>query len=407
MSKRILFIAPSSFPINGPEAITNAKLIKLLTFAGYVVDVISRDSPNRYFDASLDSRFTERVHSRKCLIVDNFVSFNSVLEHLKVFFKTGYVYKGAHWAYAAIKYAETLIARQQYDYILSRNPPSEIVGLYLAKKYKIKWIANWNDPYPEKRMPIPYGGGQNAALSYLEEQLLNEVSKYAYLHTFPTVRERDYMMKYINISLDRTEIIPHVCLRDSFHVEKGRIPNGKLLLVHSGNVSSPRNPVPFLEGLKAFVDKRNDASLEVRFIGKQSKDFCDIIEVLKLKDYVKIVPAMPYLGNLSFISHHHLALIIEAPSVNSVFLPTKVGDYMQCNKKIFAVSPVVGVLNDLYQDGKIDYYSDCVSSESVFLEIQKIYSDYELGFFDTTNKDLIISEYSPETILETYNRILT
>ena len=42
MGKRILFIAPASFPANSAEAIVNLKQLKLLCDNGYKIDVISK-----------------------------------------------------------------------------------------------------------------------------------------------------------------------------------------------------------------------------------------------------------------------------------------------------------------------------------------------------------------------------
>lgn len=112
-------------------------------------------------------RFTSKLSSLKIFYLSNVVNRQTIWGHIRVLLKTGYVYKGAHWAYYAITYSEKLIKANHYDWIMSRSPSSELAALYLSKKFGIKWIANWNDPYPEKRMPKPYGGGPVAKLSFL------------------------------------------------------------------------------------------------------------------------------------------------------------------------------------------------------------------------------------------------
>lgn len=44
--KRILFIAPESFPVNGAEAIVNIKQLEILSNAGCVIDVVSKKKGN-------------------------------------------------------------------------------------------------------------------------------------------------------------------------------------------------------------------------------------------------------------------------------------------------------------------------------------------------------------------------
>ena len=188
--KRILFVAPYCFPINGPEAICNAKLLKELSRCGYIIDVISKRSYVTSVPESLDSSFSEKLNSLKIISVSNKINLRTIWEHFCVLLKTGYVYKGAHWAYYAINYAEKLLAENHYDWILSRSPSSELVALYLSRKYSIKWIANWNDPYPDEKYPFPYGKGANAKLPRMIQSLLLAVAKEAYFHTFPCLHNQ-------------------------------------------------------------------------------------------------------------------------------------------------------------------------------------------------------------------------
>lgn len=384
----------------------NAKLLKILADAGYHIDVISKDGRNKYFSSTMDSFFSEKLTSVHVINVDNRLNVKTIVGHLKVFFKTGYVYKGAHWAYYAIRCAEKLIERNRYDFILTRNPSSEIAGLYLSRKYNIRWIANWNDPYPEKRMPKPYGGGKDAKLSYFEQKLLDNVSTGASLHTFSSERQRDYMLQYMKgVTLDRTNVIHHACL-DGIFERLPEIQEDKLSIVHSGNVALPRDPLPFLRGVCKFAKETPHAKLIVRFIGKQTDDFQQQVSELGLERWIEVVSPMSYLDNLSFIARQDIALIIEAPSINSVYLPTKVGDYMQCGKDIFAVSPRIGTLNDLYGRGDVKYFADCCEPDMIAAELTKIYNNYLKlsGRYQSSAK--IIEDYSEGKILEKYNKIL-
>lgn len=65
--KRILFLAPYSIPINNPEAICNAKLLKVLSDAGYLIDVISKNNLLAYAPNSDDQLFTNKL-DRKSVV---------------------------------------------------------------------------------------------------------------------------------------------------------------------------------------------------------------------------------------------------------------------------------------------------------------------------------------------------
>lgn len=403
--KRILFLAPYSIPINNPEAICNAKLLRELAKAGYVIDVVSKNNLMAYAPDNELSSFTEKINSIKCFHLSNKVNIQTLWDHFRTLLKTGYVYKGAHWAYYAINYAEKLIEANHYDWIMSRSPSAELAALYLSRKYNIKWIANWNDPYPEKRFPVPYGEGKNAKLSYWEQRLLSAVSEYAYLHTFPCERLRNYMLQYMKgVTNDRTVIIPHICIDDLF-VKPERLNEDGLLLVHSGNVSKPRDPRSFLGGIRLFLDKVEGAKLKVYFLGKQDANFSMLIENMKLSSVIKVVKPLDYVSNLKFISQCDVAVLIEAACADGIFLPTKVGDYMQCHKDIFAVSPMIGTLNDLHHEGAVEYFANCGSPEDICEEICKMYSrvaEYKKG----TRNSVIYDYYSVDSVINTYKTIL-
>lgn len=403
--KRILFLAPYCIPVNNPEAICNAKLLKVLSEAGYVIDVIGKNNLLAYAPDEEEQLFSGKLASVKTFTLSNKISWRTATDHFRVLLKTGYVYKGAHWALYAINYAETLIHKNKYDCIMSRSPASELAALYLCRKYHIKWIANWNDPYPEKRMPWPYGGGKAGHLNYFERHLLDAVSQNADLHTFPSERLRDYMLQYMKgVTPEKTVIIPHVCLEHLF-VRKARKKREELVFVHSGNVSFPRDPRPFLEGVKLFLEKKPTAQIEICFLGKQSGEFTDYVEKLHLAHIVKVMAPLGYLENLSFIAGCDIAVLIEAPGENSVYLPTKVGDYMQCGKPIFTVSPSTGTLRDLYEKGAVEYFADCKKPEEIAGELVKIYSLREY-YKENNVPHSIYSPYSAGNVLNTYLQIL-
>lgn len=403
--KRILFLAPHCLPINSPEAICNAKLLRELSKAGYIIDVISKKSLSTYVPDSIDKSFSENLNSLEIICVSNKINMRTIWEHLCVFLKTGYVYKGAHWAYRAIQYAEKNLMKYHYDWIMSRSSPSELAALYLSQKYHIKWIANWNDPYPMKRFPAPYGGGIYAKLSYMRQTLLDSITRTANIHTFPCIRLRNYMLRYMEgISLDRTSIIPHICL-DDLLIIPNRFSMNELLLVHSGNVSYPRNPEPFLKGVRLFLDKEENAMLKIFFIGQQDIDFQENVKKMHLDGIIETVEPMAYMENLKFVSQCDVALLIEANCDEGIFLPTKVGDYMQCKKDIFAISPSVGTLSDLYKNGAIKYFANCNEETSICSELQRIYANrerYRLRQYEGE----IYAEYDAVSIIENYRKIL-
>ena len=369
----------------------------------YHLDVISKDVYNSLYPSIYDLPDLKDNISINILRVSNKINISTLYGHLRCLLKTGYVYKGSHWAIPAIKEAEKLIKVNKYDYILTRNAPSEIVGIYLARKYKIKLITNFNDPFPMERYPPPYGFGPNAKTSKIKLKLLRDIVEYSSYITFPVDRLRDYCLNYFpGLDIKKTFITPHI-VDDNLIVSARQEKTDMLKIVHSGDISKPRDPYNFLLALKKIIDS-GEKNIQVDFIGRQNANFLELVKELKLDHFVFVKPQLDYYRNLEEISLYDIALIIEAPLDEGIFLPTKVADYLQCNVPIAVCSPPVGVLNDLYLSNTVDYNSSINSVDSIFIMLKKIKTDFENGFVSFANqKDTRFM--SGKSIIDKYNKI--
>lgn len=381
-SPRILFVAPSSYPIYGPEANVNAKVIRMLTESGCKVDLVCRSLRKniKFYPTSEDKYYFDGVQSINSVSVETKLNIATLYRHFLTLFKTGYVYKGADWAYTAIKKCEELIAMHEYDFIYTYDYPSEIVGLYVTKKFNLKWVATWNDPYMWIKYPSPYGKGENAKIGYFCSKIISDVGKYAYRNIFPSDRLRDYMLRYmVGMDRDTCLISPHVIL-ENLVVDNNK-ENGTILkLVHAGALGRERDPENLFKGLCLFLKKNPNAKIEFTFLGifqRTSNDyFSNLLEKYNLNQYVKSCPPVPYKESLNFIRDYDVCMLIEAACEEGIFLPSKVSDYMQNSKPIFALSPRIGVIHDMYLNGYINYFADITDVNSIANVLEYLYCDF-------------------------------
>ena len=397
-NKHILVIAPASIPITGAEAICNVKLLRVLSENGYKIDLISKRMKYTHYPETNLAELGLNLNSVNTIEVDNKISLKVIWQHLCCLFIFGTVFKGAHWAYCVLKVAKELCKKNQYDAIITKNSPSELLGYYFKKKNGIKWIATWNDPYPTKKYPKPYGNGVNAKLFILERPLLKKMEEADY-HIFPNQRIRDYMSNYINIHAEKTRIIPHVVIPRE-HIDT---PHENLKIVHLGNVLPPRDATPFLRALSEFIKNKQDAKIEIAFIGQTPQSIKDYIKTTHLEKYVKVFPPVKYEESQEILETYDIQLIVEAPCEEGIFLPTKVSDSMQLGKPIFTISPSVGVLNDLYKKGHISYFSSVKDEKDILATLEQVYNDFTNGKLKTFSLE---KSYSPQTIFQQYDEII-
>ena len=122
---------------------------------------------------------------------------------------------------------------------------------------------------------------------------------------------------------------------------------------------------------------------------------------MQLQNHVKFLPPVTYSESVKMLSYYHLALIIEADCEEGIFLPTKVTDFMQYRKPIFAVSPKVGVLKDLYNDKYVTYFADVTNVNEIYQTLINVYKDFTSCKISEVSK-MADSVFSEETVVNQY-----
>lgn len=414
--ERILFIAPHSFPIFSSESIVNAKLAFTLAQAGYKIDIYSSINNNLNYPTTESESILLNTQNIKLNVIKfNFISRkNSITENLRLlietiigFIRTGHIYIGSLWGYNVISELNKKIKKDNYNYdiIITRGFKAEIVGIYLAKHYNAKWIANWNDPYPESKFPKPYGKGYDCNLPYLQKKIIYEIQKYSTYNTFPCIRLKNYMLMYMSkLERGKTCVIPHLA-HSRLMPNSIKVKGEKLRIIHAGNVASPRNPDVFLLALKQIIsDEYIRSKIECIFVGKQTDDFIEKINKLNLSSVISVLPSLDYFSVIEVMSKCDVSLIIEAICEEGIYLPTKVVDSFQCKLPIFCVSPPTGTLNDLINEKNIGYFSNNCSSNDVEIVLKRVFNDWEAEALPQINEN-ILKEYFENEILFLYKKV--
>lgn len=114
------------------------------------------------------------------------------------------------------------------------------------------------------------------------------------------------------------------------------------------------------------------------------------------------MPIRDYFQTIKEITKYDVALIIEAPCIEGIFLPTKVIDYLQCQIPIATCSPTKGVLNDLYSKYIIDYFSDINDQDSIYSMLIKITHDFRIKKQKSKNVEKELEEMQDKNVVDKY-----
>lgn len=394
-------IAPACFPVTGAENIVNIKLLQALSTSDeFCIDLISRQREWENYPSDDLDYFGVKINYLGVLKVSNSKNVTSIFQHIMTYLKTGIFYRGCHWAYPAIRLAEKLVNKNQYDYVLTKNSPSFLVGYYLKKKYSLKWVATWNDPFPSEKYPEPYGRGLDSPVNSTSTHMIDIMRK-ADIHIFPNDRIMNYMQNYIHANKEKCLIAPHAAITKNHVVEYEKSPI--LRFVHSGNLSTPRDPFTFLKAYRAFIDNHSGIETIIAIMGKSNEMLADYIKQFELGNYVRIVEPKKYSESLTELNKYDVAVIIEANCKEGIFLPTKVSDFMQMHIPIFAISPSKGVLNDLYNSHDIPFFADVTNPDKILEQLEIIYSSFLKG--ELTHDQRIKREYMCDSITKIYKEL--
>jgi len=396
--RRLLFVAPASIPVNGAEAIVNVKLLKLLVSKGYKIDLISKKARWEHYPLMQEEELQRSLSSVTVIEIENRVSLRTIWYHFMAWLRFGVVFKGAYWAFIASKTVKKLVRKNHYQCVITKNIPSELVGYWAKLRYGIPWAATWNDPYPRERFPEPYGRGPHARLGMLKRPLIKKM-RMADAHIFPSARLRDYMQGYLKCDAGKTYVIPHIAEPVG---RKQAQSDGVLKICYIGSLNEARQPWTTIEALDAFHRNNGTFAFKVDIIGTTPSGIKEEISSRDLEGIVSVFPPVSYSESLDLLQKYDLALIIEAPCPEGVFLPSKVCDAMAAGLSVFAVSPAVGVLHDLFENRYIQYFSDVTRPDSILEGLDAIASDFTAGRLGST---AVPSEFLPESVSNQYERI--
>jgi glycosyltransferase involved in cell wall biosynthesis len=263
------------------------------------------------------------------------------------------------WIKPAFKEACEIIEKQNIDIIVSRSMPivSHRVALLVKEKYpNIPWIAEFSDPWTQstyKKYKI--GFGKNRDEKY-EESIFNKADKiiatsYRTAELFST--------KYPDASI---EPIPNFYDEEEFMniQESFRIPN-KFVIMCTGNFYGIRTPEYLFKALKE-LEKENVKDILVMLVGNLGK-YQKLVDKYNISgELLQIIPPVGRDKAIELLKYADAYLLVDAPSKEpSVFLPSKLPEYLYMRKPILALTST-GTVEDIINETRTGL---CILPEEV------------------------------------------
>lgn len=286
------------------------------------------------------------------------------------------------WLPFAMKASQS-IDFSQVKVIISRSNPitSHLVAkniLRLMPK-RVPWIAMFGDlwtqnPYIDflPRRVIRYRDKieldimQNADLVIVTTELSKKllVAKYG----------RENKIHVLPNTFDPAEFVPYSLSATSADR------NQPMVMSYAGNFYGLRSPEPILKAMRWLIDqnKLSDRSIELRLIGSLG-GFQHLIDKYNLSSCVKVLGKLPRMQAINQLSQSDVLVLIDAPSKEeSIFLPTKLVEYLALGKPILGITPS-GESAKLIIQSKTGSVADPEDTEAIAAIIGDYYRSYQQG----------------------------
>ncbi|WP_346353525.1 hypothetical protein [Azotosporobacter soli] len=241
--------------------------------------------------------------------------------------------------HAVQKYIESSDAR--VDAIVTfGNPMSDhLIGLKFKELFPdVPWVAHFSDPWVDN----PFRRNDFLCRKFnrrMEEEVINKAEKVI----FTSLETKQLVMqKYLHINADKAVVLAHSYDTNLYESQKYNNSEKAILFRHVGNFYGHRTPEPLFKAL-AILQRRNAAILEnirVELIGGIPRRMLISPAYQALpKGLVEVKKAVGYQESLQKMQEADVLLVIDAPAEKSVFLPSKLIDYVGAGVDLFGITP--------------------------------------------------------------------
>jgi glycosyltransferase involved in cell wall biosynthesis len=349
MSRRLLAISWDMPPLSGPRAVQVSRTLKHLVPLGWESWVVCFEPRSGRYNQDRELASRLRAPAGVTLVpvrsLEERLMFRTlwrVLPPLKLLPDEKWV-----WIGAATRAATRLAAERRFDVLVSFAQPwsDHLIGLRVHRATGLPWVAHFSDPWTDN--PYLRGRGWQRRLW---ERMEADVVRAADALVFVNAHTADRVMrKYPDEWRRKAHVVPHGFDSDELPPSAPAPRDARLTLVYTGRFyEGVRTPEPLLRALAVLAGRRPLArELRVVFAGTPVPSHRRLASALGLDDCVE------FTGRLSFVESARLAaaadvlLVIDAPADDSLFLPSKLVDYLPAGKPILGLTPPCGASADL------------------------------------------------------------
>ena len=400
--KRLLLITYYFPPCGGAAVQRWLRLLPLLADSGYEITVLTTqdgDYPSR--DETLLEKIPPgvKVIRTKTPVFGNLWRIitgqkeplpygsldssesTSIAKKLMYWVRLNLIYPDARviWNHIAITTAMQLCRENRFDWVITTGPPhsTHLIGLYLKKHIKIKWLADFRDPWTQ----IYYlkSNQQNrlvTKLNYrLEKQVLSHADVNLVVSNAIANQLPDGMKKVLYNGFDKEQFLDTIYTKtDKFRIK------------YIGQITQGQDINQLLAFVSAQLAKHNIEDVSFEFIGTTGINLPEVGMPVTVKSYMAHTQAINEMVNSEL-----LVLIINNYADNQGMLTTKLFEYIGAGTPILCFGPLDGEAAAIIHQAQAGLVSPEFNAE-VWSFIDSLYQKWQAGI--TIKNDHDVSQWS-------------
>lgn len=252
------------------------------------------------------------------------------------------------WLPSAVAEGRRALREAPADLIVSFAQPwsDHLIGLRLHRETGLPWVAHFSDPWVDSPYQ-PHGEWLRSRAAAMEAAVVATATQLVFVNTYTLDR---VMAKYPDAWRAKAHVIPQGWESEQL-LSCERPSGGPLHVVYTGRFyDRARTPGAVLTAL-ADVNRRLTLAgmLDVEFVGAGMQAYESQARALGLDTCVRFSGRLTPRQARERAAQADVLLAIDAPAGEgpSLFLPSKLIDYLPLGKPILAVTPLTGPTADL------------------------------------------------------------
>lgn len=342
--KKLLIITKNFLDQQDAQAQQSLALVKLLSFAGYKIDLVVADMGDLEVDVNLDGVNIYKIPSKNLTKKQDLLSKISrkIKRNLSSVFPTD-------WVKGAVRKSIDILMKKDIDVVFTIGLPieSHLAGLALNKRIDdLFWIAHFSDPWPESIMPKPYSDWSIPLLDLMQRKKVQSVIESANKITFTCIEQKLFFDNFYKIK-NNYEIVPHIAPEYHLPSLSLSLSDSDVVITYAGSLSRERVCKGFAEALGMLP---KDSKIIVEFYGYVHADMMRYLDEFGASHRVRYKEWVNK-DELFFKTTNSICyLLIDAKMGTYPFLPSKLADYATSGKSVYAItgddSPSARIINE-------------------------------------------------------------